>query len=151
VVNTKNRGGSLLRKRFSVLTNDPKTAHQDLVVFGKVKGYVSVRPAFVRLMGRAGEDLRTTIQIAAEKDYPFKVKAFKAREGRNIQLDLKPMEPAAESKGYILSVRNTRTDPGVYRDFIEITTDLKEKPTIHIPVTGRIFEEGGKTGKNRHQ
>ncbi len=28
VVNTKNRGGGLLQKRFSVFTNDPKTAHK---------------------------------------------------------------------------------------------------------------------------
>jgi hypothetical protein len=147
VVDTKNRGGSMLNKRFSVFTNDPKTASKDLVILGKVKGYVSVVPAFVRLMGRSGEDIHATIQITAEAGYPFEIKEVKARDGREVQLDLAPTGPDTAPKGYRLTVRNTRKEPGVFRDFIMITTDLKEKPMITIPVNGRIFEESESTRK----
>jgi hypothetical protein len=143
VVNTDNRGGNLLRKHFTVFTNDPRAFSKNLVVFGKVKGYVNVTPTFVRLMGKPGDDIRATIQITAEKEYPFVVKGIKAKEGQHIELDLKPLDQEAVSKGYLLAVRNLRKEPGVYRDFITITTDLKEKPVINIPVSGRIYGQGG--------
>jgi hypothetical protein len=147
VVDTRNRGGSLLNKQFTVLTNDPKTASKQLVIFGKVKAYISVKPSPVRLMGRYGEDIRATIQITAEKDFPFEIKEVTARDGQQVQLELAPNGSDAAPKQYRLTVRSTRKEPGVFRDFIMITTDLKEKPTITIPVSGRIFEESGNTRK----
>ena len=139
VVNTSDRGGSSLHKRFTVQTNDPKNQRIELVVVGKVKGFFQVTPLYVRLIGTQGNDIHTTVRIVPEKGYPFSVKSVKAKEGKDINLELKPLGKDPRKEGYTLVVSNTRTEMGAYRDFIFIETDLKEKPTVRIPVTGRIM------------
>ena len=139
VVGTRDRGGSLLRKRFKVTTNDPKNPHTDLTVFGQVRGFVSVSPGFIRLMGASGQSIRASVKVLPEKDFPFVIKEVKAKEGDNIRFDLKPLGKDPAKQGYELLVWNTRSEEGAYRDFVMIETDLKEKPSIRIPVSGRIF------------
>lgn len=139
VVNTANRGGQKLIKHFSVMTNDPDNPRVDLVVTGKVMGYVTIMPRYVRLMGKADENLSATIQIRPEKAHPFTIKKVDARDGNNISYDLKPLGPNPAQNGYELIVNNTKKDAGAYQDFITIETDLKEKPRLSIPVSGRIW------------
>jgi len=139
VVNTKDRGGALLRKRFSVNTNDPRNPRADLMVFGQVKGYISVSPSFIRLMGATDQKVRAKVTLLPEKEYPFTIKQVKAKEGDFIQFDLKPLGEDPARQGYELLVWNTRTEEGTYRDFVMVETDLKEKPTLSIPVSAKIF------------
>lgn len=149
VVNTENRGGQRLTKHFTVMTNDPSRPQVDLIVAGKVNGYVKVMPPYIRLLGRADEDLRTIIQIQPQKEHPFTIKKVSAREGENIRYELKPLGADPAQGGYELVVRNTRKDTGTYRDFITIETDLKEKPTLKIPVSGRILEPPAGAGRKK--
>lgn len=141
VVSTSNRGGSSLHKRFNVQTNDPGNQRIELVVVGRIKGFFKVTPQYVRLIGTRGNDIHTTVHIVPEKEFPFTVTSVKAKEGRDIDFELKPLGKDPRKDGYNLVVSNTRTEKGAYRDFILIQTDLKEKPTVRIPVTGRIMEE----------
>lgn len=149
VVNTSNRGGSSLHKRFNVQTNDPGNQRIELVVAGKVKGFFQVTPMYVRLIGSQGKDIHTTVRIVPEKEYPFSVKSVKAKEGKDINLELKPLGKDPRKDGYTLVVSNIRTEMGAYRDFIFIQTDLKEKPTVRIPVTGRIMADKTKESPAR--
>jgi hypothetical protein len=139
VVNTKNRGGSTLRKRFTVKTNDTKNPRTELTVMGSVKGYLTISPRYVRLMGKADQKIQASIKVLPEKEFPFIIKKVKAKEGENIKFDLKPLGKDPAHQGYELLVWNTRSGEGSYRDFVMIETDLKEKPSIQIPVSGRIF------------
>lgn len=139
VVGTKNRGGNQLRKRFTVMTNDPQHTRTELAVFGQVKGFLSVTPTFIRLMGRSGEQIRASVKLVPEEGYPFTIKEVKAKDGDNIRFDLKPLGKDPAKQGYELMVWNTRSEAGNYRDFVMIETDLKEKPSISIPVSGRVF------------
>jgi hypothetical protein len=137
VVNTSNRGGNTLRKRFRVITNDPDGDTLTLVVIGEVRTYIPVKPNRVRLKGRVGEQVQKTVQIERLKDHPFRVKAINARNGKNMQFELK--EDTSGKGGYRLVVTNTMKQPGTYYDVITIETDSKAKPKLQIPVTGRIL------------
>jgi hypothetical protein len=148
VINTQNRGGEMLRKRFTVTTNDPKNPSVDLSVFGMVKGFVEINPNFVRLMGTKGEKISATVKIVPQPTFPFKIVTAKATQGEYITQSIKALGKNPERDGYELTVTNTMKEPGNYRDYIQIDTDLKEKPTIRIPVSGRVLEpEGGAKGK----
>lgn len=140
VVGTKNMGDRSLRKRFTVMTNDPQNPRVDLTIVGTVKGYFKVSPLNVRLIGPQGKDLQQTVRIMPKEIYPFNITSVKLKEGKHIDYQLNPMGKNPRRDGYSLVVRNTRTENGTYRDSITIGTDLKEKPTIRINVIGRILK-----------
>jgi hypothetical protein len=137
VVNTRNRGGSTLRKRFNVKTNDPRNTRFTLVVKGKIRAYIPVTPNRVRLRGRVGEQVEKTVLIERLKAHPFRVKAIKARDGKHLRFELKEGNPGKD--GYRLLVTNTMKEAGSYHDVITIETDSKVKPTLRIPITARIL------------
>lgn len=139
VVNTEGRGGHSLTKRFRVYTNDPKQSLTMLTVTGKVNGYVAVNPSRVRLVGRLGEKLTAQVRIVPRKEYPFTVKSVRARNGRHIRVDLEPEPAKRPNEAYLLTVTSTKNDPGSFGDYIVLQTDLKEKPTIGIPVSGHLY------------
>jgi lipopolysaccharide export LptBFGC system permease protein LptF len=150
VVNTKNRGGSTLKKGFTVYTNDPANPSTRLKVTAKVKGYVSVAPKSVRLTGKVGQPLSQTIRIFPTDGREFTIKEVKAQQDQFLQYQVKPLASASGEKGYQLLVENTKTEPGSYRDTILIKTDIKQKPELRIRVYGRIRplpDPGKKTPK----
>jgi hypothetical protein len=140
VVNTKNRGGSNLRKGFSVFTNDPDRPRVRLSVSGTVKGYIAVAPKFIRLTGTVGQPIQRTVNLTPLKGYPFTVKEITAQTDEFVRFQLKPAGKNAAKTGYRLLVENTKTDAGNYRDTIIIKTDSPHKPTLRIPIYGRIFK-----------
>ena len=137
MVNTKNRGGTSLRKRFNVRTNDPRSEAFTLVVKGEIRAYIPVTPHRVRLRGRVGEQVEKTVLIERLKAHPFHVKAIKARDGKHLRFELKKGNPGKD--GYRLVVTNTMKEAGSYHDVITIETESKAKPTLRIPVTARIL------------
>lgn len=138
VVNTKNRGGSTLRKGFSVVTNDPDRPRVRLSVTGSVKGYIAVAPKFIRLSGTAGQPIQQTVNLTPHKGHPFIVQEITAQMNEFVRFQLKPVGKNAAKTGYRLLVENTKTDAGNYRDTIIIKTDNPHKPTLRIPIYGRI-------------
>ena len=138
VVNTRNRGGQTLRKNFVVTTNDPKHSRISLTVTGKVTAFVDIDPPYVRLTGRQGDRPSTIVRIMPKADFPFTVSEVKTTNKSNLQLDLKPLGENPARDGYQLVVTCTRTEVGAFRGTILVHTDLKQKPTLRIPVSGRI-------------
>lgn len=122
------------------MTNDPQQPKVDLTVVGGVKGFLQISPRYVRLVGAKGKDLQQTVKIVPEKDYPFKITEVDINKAKDFEYKLEPLGKNPSKEGYQLVVRNTRTEKGAYRGHITIKTDLKEKPTLRIPVTGRIME-----------
>lgn len=139
MVNTRNRGGTEVRKRFSVQTNDPRHEAFTLVVKGQVRAYIPLTPNRIRLRGRVGEQVQKTVLIERLKAHPFRVKAIKARDGKHLQFELKEGNPGKGKDGYRLVVTNTMQEAGSYHDVITIETDSTVKPTLRIPVTARIL------------
>jgi hypothetical protein len=150
VVHTENRGGETMHKRFTVITNDPRNASVELIVSGKVNAYVMVTPPYVRLMGRQDEKLSVVVKILPQPEFPFTIKSVRA-QGQYLSHVLNPLGKHPEQEGYELVVTNTMREPGNYRDYIQIETDLKVKPTIRIPVSGRVFDTKGNRPDKRPQ
>ena len=68
------------------------------------------------------------------------IKAVQAQKAEFVRFFLKPMAKDPSKKGYRVVVENTRNEPGSYKDIIIIKTDSQHKPTLRIPVYGRIFD-----------
>ena len=112
----------------------------DLVVTGTVEGFVTISPAAVILVGPLGDELKREVRITPTEGHPFTIKEVKAKTGRNIKWDVKPLGKTPAKDGYLLTVTSTKQDAGSFGDYIEIQTDLKEKPMIGIPVNGRLYQ-----------
>ena len=152
VVHTGNRGGQTLRKRFIVTTNDPKHSRISLMITGKVMALVDVDPPYVRLTGRQGDRLSTTVRVTPKEGYPFTITEVKTKNDGNIQVTLEPVGENPDRDGYRLVVTGTRTEVGAFQDYILVQTDLKEKATLRIPVSGRIqprASNGAKSPNNK--
>lgn len=97
-----------------------------------------MEPAYARLVGPAGSDIKKTITITREKAYPFKILETKARNGKDIAFDIQEFSKADED-GYILTIKNKKSAAGRYADTVILTTDSKIKSTITVPVYGQII------------
>jgi hypothetical protein len=139
VVDTKNRGGSTLHKGFTVFTNDPDKPKVHLQVTGKVEGYITVAPGYIRLSGPVGQPIQRTVNLTPHKGYPFAITEVKARSNAFVRFQLKPKGKNAPKTGYRLLVENIKSEAGNYNDTIIIKTDSPHKPILRIPIYGRIF------------
>jgi hypothetical protein len=137
-VDTSGFGGRRLRKMIDVFTNDPAQVRVTLTITGKVLNFARMEPAFARLVGPAGTDIKKTIVITPEKAYPFKIIGATARHGNDIALDIKAFSQA-DGDGYLLTIENKKTAAGRYADTVILTTDSRIKPTITVPVYGQII------------
>ena len=108
------------------------------MVSGKVKGYISLSPTYLRLMGKVGAPLQRSIRIKPLNGHTFTVKEVLVKDGEHLQYELKPVKGDSDKNGYLLVVQNTMQTAGTYRDLITIKTDSKVKPILRIPVSARI-------------
>lgn len=112
-------------------------------ITGPVENFATVDPPRVVLRGRVGEDLRASVKIIPEKEFPFSILRTKTKYGRYISLSL---EPVKEGGGYLLTVENRRGEPGRYFDIVSLITDSAIRPELQVSVTGFIRPAVGKTG-----
>jgi len=140
VVKTKNRGGTTLRKGFKVFTNDPALPEVRLQISGKINGYVTVDPGYVRLTGPMGQPIQRIVKVTPLDGYPLTIKEVRAKKAEHVRFDLQRVDKGSAKKGYRLVVQNTMDGPGSYNDIIIIETDSRHKPTLRIPVFGRIYD-----------
>ena len=127
-----------MKKSIEVFTNDPDNARVTLNISGTVIHFARMEPAYARLVGQAGTDIKKAITITREKAYPFKILQAKAKNGNDIALDVQEFSKA-DGDGYILTIENKKTAAGRYADTVILTTDSSIKPTITIPVYGQII------------
>ena len=137
-VNTNGYGGRDLKKNIEGFTNDPATPRIVLTISGTVLNFANMQPKYVRLVGKAGTDIKKTITITRERAYPFQIVGVKARKGKDIAFDVKPFSKAG-SEGYVLTIENKKEVAGRYADTVILTTDSQIKPTITVPVYGQII------------
>ncbi len=144
-----------------MFTNDPDNGYIKLSITGEVVNFVQMDPKFARLRGYEGDDIKTTITLTQEKDYPFKILKVKAQKGENITVKLEDLnketeksffqkiasffrtpeqeQPDKDRKGsYLLTIENRKTTAGRYNDKLILVTDSEIKPTLTVPVTGLI-------------
>ncbi len=130
----------MLKKSIAVFTDDPVASRITLTISGNIVNFAKIKPKYVRLVGNAGTDIKTTITITREEAYPFSIVEAKARNGKDISIDIKEFENT-DGKGYTLTIENKKKIVGRYADTVVLKTDSKVKPIITIPVYGQIISE----------
>jgi hypothetical protein len=121
----------------TVITDDPENKQIPLTVTGRVVAVYTLSPKSVKLIGFAGEKIRTTVRLTPGREYPFTVKEVTAKRGKNFRFEIEEIKNG-NTVEYELTVENTATDPNVYFDTLYLTTDSDIKPRIEISVVGRI-------------
>jgi hypothetical protein len=100
----------------------------------------------VKLEGAVGKQIQRTITIAPNEKYPFKIIGARAKVGKDIRYELKPVKHSGGKK-YLLSVENLKKQTGRYYDMIYLKTNKKPLPEIIIRVQGNITDIGLKSNK----
>jgi hypothetical protein len=121
-----------------VQTNDPAQPSLSLVVTGKVVKFVEVRPAQVRLEGRAGVPLSVDVEILPNKDYPFTILEVRTEKNDVVRSELVEQCTAGNDSRCLIRVENLKTTSGSYTDTLTVRTDNTGKPSFSIPVIGII-------------
>jgi len=147
-VNTYGYGGRRLSKTISVETNDKRKPKTSLIIAGKVDKYFTLSPNMVKLEGAVGKQIKRTITIAANEKYPFKIIGTRAKVGKDIRYELKPVKHSGEKK-YLLYVENLKKQKGRYYDIIYLKTNKKPLPEIKIRVQGNITDIRPKGNKQK--
>ena len=121
-----------------MFTDDPQKPRTTLNISGEILRFAKLDPAYARLVGPSGTDVKRTVTITREKAYPFTVLDAKAKKGKDIRIAIDEFSNDT-GDGYILTIENTKTTPGRYADKIILSTDSEVKPTITVPVYGQII------------
>jgi hypothetical protein len=100
----------------------------------------------VKLEGAVGKQIQSTITIAANEKYPFKIIGTRAKVGKNIRYELKQLKHSG-GKRYLLYVENLKKQTGRYYDMIYLKTNIKPLPEIIIRVQGNIVDIRPKVNK----
>ncbi len=129
-----------MSKTATVYTNDKKRPQIKLTISGLVEKFVIVKPKVVRLNGRSGEPLKSSVTITPREKYPFKIIKSEAKKGLNIRFKLEEVKKEKVTE-YLLTVENVMNKKGRYFDTVSLKTDSKIRPEIQIKVYGNISEE----------
>lgn len=127
-----------MNKQIEVFTNDPTRSRVILNVSGSVGEFAKMEPKYARLVGQAGADIHKVITITREKAYPFKILEARARNGKDIAVDIQEFKHV-DADGYQVTIANTRMTAGRYADTVVLTTDSPIKRIISVPVYGQIL------------
>ncbi len=106
-------------------------------ITGTVERFATVEPERVVLRGRPGEELKASVKIIPEADYPFSILHAKAKYGRFISISLEGLKDSGK-EGFLLTVENLKKDPGRYFDVVSLETDSSIRPELQVSVTGFI-------------
>ncbi len=138
-VNTKGYGGRMYSEGISVYTNDPEKQRLRLTVRGRVNNFVTIRPNRVRMTGAAGDEIKTTVKVIPEEQYPFKILETKTLKENNIKVTLDEVTEGNDTE-YRVTVENLKNKRARYYDAVILKTDSDIRPEIKISVYGNIFD-----------
>ncbi len=123
-----------------VVTNDPVNRSLNLKIEGPVKKFVTITPGRVRLSGEVGKEIKATVSIIPEKDYPFKILEVKPLKKENIKVNFEQIKKKDRTE-YLLTIINLKDMKVRYFDSIIVKTDSKDRPELKISVYGNIYEK----------
>jgi hypothetical protein len=93
----------------------------------------------VKLYGTIDTELKETVRIVPDKNYPFKIIDTKAQVGKDIRYHVSENNQS-RNVSYLLTVENLKRTVGRFYDTIYLMTDSRLKPRISIRVYGKISE-----------
>ncbi len=136
----------MLSKNITVYTNDPQDQQLRLTIRGHVNNFVTIQPSRVRMTGAAGDEIRSTVKVIPEEQYPFKILETKTLKEDNIKVTLDEVKEGKEIE-YHVTVENLKNKRARYFDAVILKTDSDIRPEIKISVYGNIFDRPA-TGAN---
>jgi hypothetical protein len=141
-VDTSGFGGKKLQKTATVFTNDPENPKVDLIVRGEVKEFATIRPSRVRMAGKVGDEVSTTVTVTPAEEFPFSVLEVKPMKEGNVKVEIEEAPESAEAarKQYKVTVTNLKQEKARYFDTIVLKTDSDVRPELKISVYGNIFD-----------
>jgi hypothetical protein len=141
-VDTSGFGGRKLQKTATVFTNDPENQKVDLIIRGDVKEFATIQPSRVRMAGKVGDDVSTTVTVTPAEEFPFSVLEVKPLKEGNVKVELEeaPESEEAARKQYKVTVTNLKQEKARYFDTIVLKTDSDVRPELKISVYGNIFD-----------
>lgn len=141
-MDTSGFGGKKLQKTATVFTNDPENPKVDLIIRGDVKEFATIRPSRVRMAGKVGDDVSTTVTVTPAEEFPFSVLEVKPLKEGNVKVELAEAPESAEAtrKQYKVTVTNLKQEKARYFDTIVLKTDSDVRPELKISVYGNIFD-----------
>jgi hypothetical protein len=113
--------------------------HFNLSISGEVKKFVTIEPRYVKIEGPAGRQLKRSVTIIPEENYPFKIIEANAVRGKEIRCNLNEIKKPTGAE-YLLIVENLKQQKGRFFDTICLKTDSRIRPEIRISVYGNIYE-----------
>jgi hypothetical protein len=125
-----------------VFTNDPENQKVDLIIRGDVKEFATIQPSRVRMAGKVGDDVSTTVTVTPAEEFPFSVLEVKPLKEGNVKVELEeaPESEEAARKQYKVTVTNLKQEKARYFDTIVLKTDSDVRPELKISVYGNIFD-----------
>lgn len=134
-----------MRRNITAFTNDPKRPEIVFTFVCQVRLFATFDPKNkkIHLRGTPYAIIEKDVAIVPSDEYRFKISEVLAKDGTNIEFDLRESDIAGRP-GFILAVKNKRTVPGSYKDTITLRTDSAVRPEIRIKVYGKITDKNSK-------
>jgi hypothetical protein len=141
-VDTTGYGGRRYQQIATVITNDPDHAKIDLILRGQVRKFATIQPTRVRMAGKVGDEVTSTVTITPAEEFPFSVLAAAPSKEGNVRVEIAedPVSEADGRKRYRLTVTNLKQERARYFDTIVLKTDSDVRPELNISVYGNIFD-----------
>jgi hypothetical protein len=137
--NTDGYSEKPLFQTVDIYTNDPANPKLEVSVQGTVEKFADITPQKVRLSGKLNNPITSEVRIIPLPKYPFKILKHEVKEGLNMSYKFEEKTENGTTT-YLISIENTKKDPGLYKDVILLKTDSAVRPEIQIPVTGNILQ-----------
>ena len=118
-------------------TNDTKQQSLILKISGKVEPFVSINPKTVRISGKIGEELESSVTVAPAGAQKFNITGHTLQNGENLTITMEKSK--SEKKLWKIKVTNTKKSLGRYYDVIILKTDSPIQPELKIRVFGNII------------
>jgi len=135
---TTGYGGRTIVKGAEIYSNDPDHPRVFLKISGIVEQLVSITPRWIRMVGAAGDPLKSVVRIVAEAEDDLMILDVSAQSGENIRYHLEK-DPDEQKSTYVLTVENLKETKGWYSDSIYLKTSSVEQPMIEIKVNANIL------------
>jgi hypothetical protein len=136
---TNRHGGEEIRGTVRILTDDPQRPEWTIDISCFVKKFADISVHTIMLNGSLRDTIEGSSVVIPTREYPFRITGLKAKKGLDVLYGYKEMKQAGK-KGYLITAKSIRKEPGVIRDTIYVQTDNPSRPEFIIRVLGKLTD-----------
>jgi len=120
-------------------TNDKDNPEIIIDISCPIKKIASISSHKIMLDGPYTKIIEGSSIVIPEDDFPFKITGIKPKKGLDITYSYEEIEEDGRN-GYLITVKRTRKEIGIFRDTLFIQTDNPLRPEFKIRVQGEVSE-----------